>query len=170
MKRIALTLWNNRIAPVFDVAQHLLIVNIDNGVIMNVTERRLLRGNPQQRALRLSSLRVKHLVCGAITRTAAESLQQRGIEVVSFISGESEHVLQALLDDNLCDGHLAMPGCAANVHHRRRQAPAAAEPQQTDTPNGKGERCHAEPKRTGPGRSRAKNRPQTGSLRLRQKE
>lgn len=122
MKRVAFSLWNDRIAPVFDVARHILIVSAAEGCETGRLERRFSSDNPQERALRLASMQVGLLVCGAISRSAADALQQSGIQIVSFVSGDAELVIQAWLNDHLGDAHLAMPGCGRNQRIRRRKS------------------------------------------------
>lgn len=116
MTRAAFSLWNNRIAPVFDVARHLLIVDVDNGMVIGGMERRFASDNPHERALRLSSLEIDQLVCGAISRDTAETLEQNGIQVISFVTGDCGHVVQAWLKGRLHDNRLLMPGCNRRKH------------------------------------------------------
>ncbi|MDD2310022.1 MAG: NifB/NifX family molybdenum-iron cluster-binding protein [Desulfuromonadaceae bacterium] len=119
MTKIAFSLWNKRIAPVFDVARNLWIVETDENDIIGQSGKRFATDDTQDRALRLTTLQVDQLVCGAITRSSSEVLAEHGIMVISFIAGELEQVIQAWLSDSLKDGHLAMPGCSRG---KRRSA------------------------------------------------
>jgi predicted Fe-Mo cluster-binding NifX family protein len=121
--RTAFSLWNERIAPVFDVARHLWIIDATEGRIVGQTGRRFSSDDPQERALRLSTMQVELLVCGAITRSSYEALTERGIRVVSFVAGDLEQVIQASLSGRLHDGHLAMPGCRRGKRHGTRRYP-----------------------------------------------
>jgi len=118
--RAAFSLWNDRIAPVFDVARNLLIVDAATGAETGRIERRFSGDSPQERAMRLASLQVEQLVCGAITRDTADALQDRGIQVVSFVSGELEQVVQAWLQGHLHERSLHMPGCTRKPHGGNR--------------------------------------------------
>ncbi len=120
MTRAAFSLWNDRIAPVFDVARNLLIVDAATGAETGRIERRFSGDSPQERAMRLASLQVEQLVCGAITRDTADALQDRGIQVVSFVSGELEQVVQAWLQGHLHERSLHMPGCTRKPHGGNR--------------------------------------------------
>lgn len=121
MTRIAFSLWNERIAPVFDVAKNLWIVDAIEGKIVGQTGRRFSGDDPQERSMRLATLQVEQLVCGAITRSSFDALTERGIKVVSFVAGDIEQVLQAWLSGRLNDGHLAMPGCNRGKRHRSQR-------------------------------------------------
>jgi predicted Fe-Mo cluster-binding NifX family protein len=124
--RTAFSLWNDRIAPVFDVARHLWIVDATEGCIISQTGRRFSSDEPQERALRLTTLQVEQLVCGAISRSAHDALTERGIRVVSFIAGDLEHVIHACLSDQLSNGLLNMPGYHRGKRHRARHYPHKA--------------------------------------------
>jgi len=73
--------------------------------------------------MRLTTLQVGQLVCGAITRSSYEALTEQGIQVISFIAGDLEQVIQACLSDRLNDGQLAMPGCRRGKRHGARRYP-----------------------------------------------
>lgn len=111
MTRAAFSLWNDRIAPVFDVARNLLIVDAADGAVTARIERRFSGDSPHERALRLMSLQVEQVICGAITREIDCALKDRGIKVISFVSGDLEQVIEAWLQGRLHEQHLHMPGC-----------------------------------------------------------
>jgi len=121
--KIAFSIWNKRIAPVFDVARHLWIIETEGMDIVGQSERRFATDDTQERVLRLVTLQVDQLICGAITRGSSDALTERGIKVVSFVAGGLEQVVQACLTDSLKDGHLAMPGCCRGKRHGRLRRP-----------------------------------------------
>ncbi|TSA21373.1 dinitrogenase iron-molybdenum cofactor biosynthesis protein [bacterium] len=94
---IAFAVWNNRIAPVFDVAHRVCIVNVESGRVIGEREISLEKGTNSQRALRLAELGVHTLVCGAISRQLLATMKAYGIDVVSSVAGECDEVLQAYL-------------------------------------------------------------------------
>lgn len=121
MTRVAFSLWNERIAPVFDVARQLWIADAVDNAFYEQTSRRFSTDDPQERALRLATLNVEQLVCGAITKGAYEALVDKGIQVFSFVAGDVEQVMQAWLTNHLSDEHLAMPGCNRGKRHGMRR-------------------------------------------------
>jgi len=121
--RIAFSLWNERIAPVFDVARHLWIIDSEEGRIIGQTGRRFSSDDPKERAMRLTTMQVDQLVCGAITRSSYDALAERGIQVMSFIAGDLDQVMNACLSDRLKDGELNMPGCHRGKRHGARRYP-----------------------------------------------
>lgn len=105
---IGLPILDNRIAPVFDVAREILLVNIDDGKMMP-QELLILPGIAREKVIKLIDAGVTVLLCGAISNELNRSAMQCGIEVVSFLSGDIQCVLKAWLADSLND--FAMPGC-----------------------------------------------------------
>lgn len=126
--RTAFSLWNERIAPVFDVAKNLWIIDIDGGRILGQTGRRFFSDDPLERASRLAAMQVEQLICGAITRGSYDALTEQGIQVVSFVAGDLPLVIQACLTDRLHEGFLAMPGCRRGKRHGTRRYPYSSLP------------------------------------------
>lgn len=112
MTRTAFAHWDNRIAPVFDTARLIRVVESRSGEIVNETDEELSEEAPLARALRLVELGVATLVCGAISRPIHELINMYGIRVVPFVAGELREVIQAWLHDRLFDEVFAMPGCS----------------------------------------------------------
>ncbi len=118
--RIAIPVWEGRVSPVLDVAEHLLIVDVDNGREVGRSVERFGPVILPQRAHRISELRVGVMICGAISRPLADMLLASGIRVFPCIIGEVEDVLRSYLDDGLTDPSFFMPGYAGPPGRRRR--------------------------------------------------
>ncbi len=112
MMRIALPTWEGRISPVFDVAEHLLLVDVDGTSPCGRDLRRLGGVEPLARTQVLTASRADVLICGAISRPLERVLTAAGIAVVSGICGDVDEVVRAFclsrLDD---DPALHLPGC-----------------------------------------------------------
>jgi predicted Fe-Mo cluster-binding NifX family protein len=116
---VALPVWGGRISPVFDAAGHLLVVEAEGGMEVDRREVPLEDGPLPSRARRLSELGVDVLICGAISRTLVDLLEDAGIKVVPWISGEPDPVLAAYLEGGLPDSGFTMPGCRGTRERRR---------------------------------------------------
>lgn len=112
--------WNNRIAPVFDIARRIHVAEAQSGRIVTETEEALADDLPLQKAVRLAELGVGTLVCGAISRPLREMVAAYGIRVVPFVAGDLREVIQAWLGGGLEGGDFAMPGCRGRGRGRRR--------------------------------------------------
>jgi len=98
--------WQDRISPVFDVADHLLLLDVEGRREIDRKTLRLAGQSPFERVKELSELGVNVLLCGAISLTLEKALIGAGIRVVGFLGGELENVIQAFLAGNLGDGRI----------------------------------------------------------------
>jgi len=109
--KIAFAHWNNRIAPVFDTAQQICVVDAESGKIVSEAQEALLEDLPVRKTLQLVELGINALVCGAISRPMYGLIVAYGIQVVPFVAGELDDVIQAWLSGELESDTFAMPGC-----------------------------------------------------------
>jgi predicted Fe-Mo cluster-binding NifX family protein len=115
--------WDNRIAPVFDVARQLHVVETEADQIVAESEEALADGLPVHKVLRLVELRIDTLVCGAISRPLHEMIALHGIRVVPFVAGDLREIVDAWLGGGLPDDDThAMPGCRERRRRRHRGA------------------------------------------------
>lgn len=114
--KTAYAYWENRIAPVFDSAQQIFVVDT-NGTRSNTEQKIALpAGSPFQKAAHLTELGIQKLVCGAISRPLHDWLLAQGVNVIAFVAGDLQEVIRANISGELQNGHFSMPGC-----NRRRQ-------------------------------------------------
>lgn len=115
--KIAVTIWNDRIAPVFDVARDIRLVEVIDGRMADPQEDILPGELPVQKALRLVELGVDTLICGAISRPVGAMIASYGIQVVPFVAGNPEAVVMAWLKGGLTEEVFLMPGCRRRGRH-----------------------------------------------------
>ena len=109
--KAAFAYLDKRIAPVFDTAQQIHVVEVESKRIVNETQVLLAHDLPMQKTLRLAELGVSTLVCGAISRPLQTMVAAYGIQVIPFVAGDLEEVIQAWLNSGLYGNAFAMPGC-----------------------------------------------------------
>jgi predicted Fe-Mo cluster-binding NifX family protein len=109
--KVAITVWRNRISPVFDVARNIIILDVEKGKVLQERSESFSNDQPEHKAVRLQQLMVKTLICGAISKLQAHQISSHQIELIPFISGEIEDVIKAFLSGNLPNSKLMMPGC-----------------------------------------------------------
>jgi len=109
--KAAFAIWNNRIAPVFDVARQIHIVETESGLATREAQESLPEEMPVQKALRLAELGVDTLVCGAISRPMHAMIIACGIRVIPFVAGNLREVIHAWQDGSIENDLFAMPGC-----------------------------------------------------------
>lgn len=108
--KAAIPIFENRISPLFDTAQHLVLVEIENGRELRRAEHALSEAELVPRARRVAGLGVDILICGAISCELKNMLQSAGVEVMPQICGPVEDVLAAFLSGELADMPFLMPG------------------------------------------------------------
>lgn len=127
--RAAFAFWEGRIAPVFDVARRVLLVEKQVEATGGVFGEFPVLALPEEAMLKPQALmdaRVDTLVCGAISRPLQESIERRGIRVLPFLMGEVEELVDAWRKDRLVREAFLMPGCRGG--RKGRQAGTSAGP------------------------------------------
>lgn len=107
----ALTVAQERISPVFDVAQTALIVEVTAAGGLARTSVDLDGLSLAERLARLKTLGVNELVCGAMSKPALALAIESFSEVHAFVAGDLETVIAAWLDGRLESQAFGMPGC-----------------------------------------------------------
>ena len=115
--RLAMPIWNGRISPVFDVANELLVIDVQDGTEVGQEKVRLEGAASTVRAGQLAALRVDVLICGAISRDLEDMVSSAGVSVISQTRGRADRVLRAFISGQLTARAFLMPGC--NGHCRR---------------------------------------------------
>ena len=109
--KVALTIWNNRISPVFDVAGQVLLLEADQKEVLQQQVLDLPVDSVADKLTFLSTQKVDLLVCGAISRSLQFAIEESGIKVYPFCSGEVSELIQAWKEERLEQAAFAMPGC-----------------------------------------------------------
>ncbi len=136
IKKAAFACWGDRIAPVFDTARNIHIVQVDSGKIAGELQATLLEEFPVQKALRLVSLGIETLICGGISRAMHTVVSSYGIHIHPFVAGNLKDVIEAWVRGDLDPDVFAMPGCRGRGGWRFGQMHGSC--QEVFAMNGKG--------------------------------
>lgn len=109
--KLALSTWNDLVAPVFDVSGTVMIVKISSGRIKTRKSEDISGMDNLARINLLCNLNIEVLVCGAISKPWHDILTAWDIQVISYVSGKVDEVLRSLLKNNINPQKLYMPGC-----------------------------------------------------------
>lgn len=116
--KIAMTVWGNRVSPVFDSAQTILLAEIENETVV-WEQREFIAGQiPTRLARMLVDRGIDTLICGAISEQPATIIESAGIKLVSFVSGNAEKLLAACARGVSTDD-FKMPGCGQSCRRQR---------------------------------------------------
>lgn len=108
--RIALPHWQGRISPVFDVADDLLLVDIEHLTELHRESRNLINQDPLRRAKEVVNLGTDILICGAISQVLEIALTGAGVKVFGFVCGDIEEIMRAFNAGDLLNPRFMMPG------------------------------------------------------------
>jgi len=111
--KVALTVWENRISPLFDCAGRLLIADIVDSVEIRRHFESFHFESPFSRAARLRDLEIEVLICGAVSEPFANTIETSGIRIISFVAGAVDEVLKAYLKGAISSPEFQMPGCGS---------------------------------------------------------
>jgi len=109
--KIAITIWDERVSPVFDAAHSLLIANINHKTVKKITYESF---SPQFEARlieRLNHLQIEVLICGAISQAHSTLIEANGIVLIPFISGRVNKILESFARGDSISPAFLMPGC-----------------------------------------------------------
>jgi len=109
--KVAMTVWGNRISPVFDSAQTILLADIENGEVIAQRREFLPRLVASGLARMLVEKNIDTLICGAISERPAQIFQQADIRLLSFVSGSADRFLETYAANEPIDSFV-MPGCS----------------------------------------------------------
>jgi predicted Fe-Mo cluster-binding NifX family protein len=111
MNKIGLTVLGNRIAPVFDVSGTLLVLEIENNSVINKKKEILDAHDINLKFNIMKALGIETLVCGAISRRFQYKAEESGIDLIPFICGNIDDVINSFLSGKPLNIEYSMPGC-----------------------------------------------------------
>ncbi len=118
---VAFSTQNNRIAPVFDTSTEITVVTVEDNAIMARERVELTQSNFFELVEKFVELKLRRLVCGAISKIIQAQLELKGIAVQPFIAGEIEEVIQMWLKNELNREEYLMPGCCRRQRRGKGQ-------------------------------------------------
>jgi predicted Fe-Mo cluster-binding NifX family protein len=108
--RLGIPVWRAQVSPVFDVAMHLLVLDVEDSEEVARHVVHLGPANEAARLQRLTAAGVDVLVCGTISRALEQMITAAGIRVVSLVSGPVEQVAGSMIAGRRLPPECLMPG------------------------------------------------------------
>ena len=99
--KIAVPRFGEDVAPCFDYSVTIAVFTIQNNQIVDEKEFTLSSQWPVDRIRLLRDQQVDVLICGGIQDKFEDMVQGSGIETVSWVSGNVEHLIKRYLDGTL---------------------------------------------------------------------
>jgi predicted Fe-Mo cluster-binding NifX family protein len=118
---VAITVWGNRISPVFDAAQTLLVAAVQDGRVLDRKTVNFRSGYFSHFLGLVEEMDVQVLICGALCKGPVKAIEAKNIEVLPFMTGEVETVLEIFISGADLTPFF-MPGCGDSRCCRRQIA------------------------------------------------
>lgn len=112
MVRFAISVCRGRVAPVFDVSRELIVYEAVDGELRAFAANLSAVGYTSLRASLVKKMGIEVLLCGAVSCVLRAVLVGLEIEVIPFIAGGVDDVLQAYCDGGFDGSGFRMPGCS----------------------------------------------------------
>jgi len=98
MKTIAIPIFGSRISNRLDSSENVLLVAIEDGAIKKRESYYWALANPLEKIDMLRQFGVDVLICDGITEFCSNQLANNPIQVIPWVSGETEEVLAHYLE------------------------------------------------------------------------
>jgi predicted Fe-Mo cluster-binding NifX family protein len=108
--KMAVTVWGNRISPVFDAARTLLVAEVADKKISGQYYTAFDPESPVELVNTLKKHQITLLVCGAISKTPADLITDQHIHLISFVTGNARQFLDSFAQDRTVETKHMMPG------------------------------------------------------------
>ena len=116
MMTVAISYWQGRISPVFDVSATVLIITISGGKEQSREDVTFGGEGIQARVARLVETGAGVLICGGVSWPLEVAIAAAGIEVISQTCGEVEEVVAAYIGGYLARADFRITGCSRREH------------------------------------------------------
>ena len=117
--KVAIPIFRERVAPAFDWAGRLLLVEVDRSGVVRQSDLEMVGVTAHERAALLVDLAVEVLICGGISTPVTARLQAQGIHVLPGIAGNVGEVLEAFVAGSLGQPQWTMPGWCGRMGRGR---------------------------------------------------
>ncbi|MBN2070451.1 MAG: NifB/NifX family molybdenum-iron cluster-binding protein [Candidatus Krumholzibacteriota bacterium] len=118
--KVAITIWNGRVSPVFDSACRLAVMDIGEKGDISSREFDVSTLSLAERKGQLEALGIDILVCGAISNRQAQLIESLGISIIPWVSAGISEVVTALSSGSIGEMDFLMPGCRRRGRCQRR--------------------------------------------------
>jgi len=109
--KLAMPVWNDCVSTVLDFADYLLVVDCESGTARGRSVTDFTGITMAQKVARLRELGIQVLLCGAVSRPMERMIMASGIDVIPFLRGRVNDVLNAYFSGGLREPAFMLPGC-----------------------------------------------------------
>jgi predicted Fe-Mo cluster-binding NifX family protein len=119
MSRAAIATWQGHVATTLDFAKTLLLVDLIDGKVAARREISLAGFSPLAIVGELEAVGARVMICGAISAYLWSAAKRHGIQIIPFVKGDIEAVIQGCLHGTLGDERFHMAGYRPQRYRRK---------------------------------------------------
>ena len=108
--KVAVPIWETRVSSVLDFSQKLIVVELEGGSERNRVEVALSGRSILEKVAELREFGVEVLICGAVSQPMASVATGCGIQLLPYVTGKVDEVLDAYRTGRLGLRRFALPG------------------------------------------------------------
>ncbi|MCD4653536.1 NifB/NifX family molybdenum-iron cluster-binding protein [bacterium] len=110
--QLGLPVHNHRISPVLDTARTLQIYQIEGSKLSgSIKSLDLIHEHPGNRSEFIALTGINVLICGGLSKDLAVRLRKLGVQVIPWIAGRIETIVDAYCHGEFTGEKFTMPGC-----------------------------------------------------------
>ena len=118
---VALAAFGDKIASLFESSNRFIIIQSPSYKFENSESIQIQNNSFNELLHLLKQNNAKILICGAISSRTRRLMEAQKIQVIPWITGNVQSVVEAFFSDNLFSPLFVMPGCRGKGRHERRQ-------------------------------------------------
>ncbi|TCS40368.1 NifB/NifX family molybdenum-iron cluster-binding protein [Reinekea marinisedimentorum] len=111
--KVAITVWQQRVSPVFDVSANLLMLSLHDGKIADEQAIPLPTSGPAAKLAFIAALQPDVLICGAMSAQIQHVAETHPWQLYAFMKGSVRRVMRALIAGGVLADDFSLPGCTA---------------------------------------------------------
>ena len=104
MKKIAISIFHDRIASRLDSAENLMLVTAEDGKVKSRELVLLKEEDPLRKIDLIFQLKPDVLICGGLTKLCDYKLSHSNIKVIPWVQGNVEYILSLCLKNKFIEG------------------------------------------------------------------
>jgi predicted Fe-Mo cluster-binding NifX family protein len=119
--KVAVTVWQKRVSPVFDSSHMLLVVEIENAAVINREYIGFDPDTPSSLKQTMDRMDVSVLICGAVSEQLASVIEAGRMTLIPFTTGDVDEVLECYARNGGIGSAFLMPGCSRTYDRKGGQ-------------------------------------------------
>ena len=109
--KLAMPVWDDSVSTVLDFSDCLMIIDSKSGIVSDRSMADFAGNTIVEKVARLRELDIQVLLCGAVSRPLERMIMASGIEIIPFLRGRVDDVLNAYFSGRLLEPGFMLPGC-----------------------------------------------------------